>query len=411
MSSAAVRPAVPARIDAPTAARLAVLAAAAFVYVTFEVFPVGLIKDIAASLQVTAGQVGLLIAGYAVVAGAVTIPAVAFAARVSRRTALVGSLAVLVAAELLAAASTNFTMMALSRAAAALTHGVLWSLIAPAAASLAPRERVGTATAMVFGGATLAAIVGSPGTTLVGELIGWRATALALAAATVVVTVALARLLRLPDGPGPGTAARAAPVGAESSGAVNWAAVLALCTVAVVLVTAHFVSYTYFAIIVGDVIGKSAVVVMLSVFGLAGAVGTYLVGRYNDGDPRRTATVTMVAFLVGVSLLAVAMLALPRLVSHIVIAVGVAVWGAAFAAAGPVFQTGIMRLASGAADRASAVYVTGFQVGIAGGSGLGAALLGRSAAWHLPVVSTVCGAVVLAAVLTRRQALLAGRGS
>lgn len=402
--------AAPGRIDAPTATRLAVLAGAAFVYVTFEVFPVGLITDIAADLHVTAGQVGLLISGYAVVAAVVTVPTVALAARVSRGTALMVSLGVLVVAEVLAAASTGFAMMAVSRVAAALTHGVLWSLIAPAAAALVPREHVGTATAAVFGGASLAAIVGSPGTTLIGGLIGWRATALVLAAATVAVTYALTWALR-PRRSGsvrteeaaaePAPAPVHAPALAEE-GRVNWPAVLTLCGVAVVLVTAHFLSYTYFALIVTEVTGDSgAVVVLLAAFGVAGAAGTFLIGRHNDRAPQRAATVTMAAFAAGVGLLALAFVPAPRAVQYAVITVAVAVWGGAFAAAGPVFQTAVMRLAAGDADRASSVYVTGFQIGIAAGSALGAALLGRSAAW-LPAVSLVLAAVVLAVVFVRR---------
>ncbi|WP_324615873.1 MFS transporter, partial [Streptomyces puniciscabiei] len=146
-------------------------------------------------------------------------------------------------------------------------------------------------------------------------------------------------------------------------------AVLTLCGVALVLVTAHFISYTYFSVLVSGVTGSSAAVVaLLTVFGLAGAVGTFLVGRHNDTAPRRTATVTMAVFVVGVALLLSGFAPLPAAVAVTSAAVGVALWGGAFAAAGPVFQTGIMRVAAAEADRASSVYVTCFQVGIAGGS-------------------------------------------
>ncbi|WP_284580885.1 MFS transporter [Streptomyces sp. 2P-4] len=386
-----------------TAARLAVLAAATFVYVTFEVFPVGLIRDIARDLDVSEGRVGLLISGYAVVAAVVTVPAVALASRMSRGTALAASLVVLFAAEVLAAASTGFAMMAVSRVAAALTHGVLWSLVAPAAAAMVPRGQVGSATAAVFGGASLAAIVGSPGTTLVGGLIGWRATALLLAAATAAVTCALVWAVR----PGaaaavPEDTARAA-AGGDARGQVDWPAVLRLCGTAVVLVTAHFLSYTYFAVIVADAAGGGAgpVTALLAAFGVAGAVGTYLIGRHGDRAPQRAAAVTMAAFTAGVALLALAFAPVPPAARLAAAAVAVAVWGGAFAAAGPVFQTGVMRLAAGDADRASSVYVTGFQVGIAGGSALGAALLGGPTAL-LPAVSAVLAAAVLAVVLLRR---------
>ncbi|WP_107088836.1 MFS transporter [Streptomyces sp. NRRL B-3648] len=403
--SEAVSAAAPAGIDAPTAARLAVLAGATFVYVTFEVFPVGLIHDIAADLGVGAGRVGLLISGYAVVAAVVTIPTVALAARVSRATALVVSLLVLVVAELLAASATGFAMMAASRVAAALTHGVLWSLIAPAAATLVPRERVGTATAVVFGGSSLAAIVGSPGTTLVGDLIGWRTTALLLAAATVVVTLALVWALRprpAVSAPAPGGPADAPPEPHGAAGPVDWSGVLTLCAVAVVLIVAHFLTYTYFAVVVTEVTGTpGAVIALLAVFGGAGAVGTYLIGRHNDSAAQRAAAVTMAAFTAGTGLLALACGPAPTAVRCAVAVVAVAVWGGAFAAAGPVFQTGVMRLAGADADRASSVYVTGFQIGIAGGSALGAFLLGHPVGW-LPLTSTVLAAAVLVTVLALR---------
>ncbi|MEE1786245.1 MFS transporter [Streptomyces sp. SP17BM10] len=391
-----------ARIDPRTAARLATLAAAAFVYVTFEVFPVGLLQDMADDLRVPAGRIGLLLSGYAVVAAVVTMPTVALAARVSRRTALLVCLLVLLAAELMAAFAHDYPTMVASRVAAALTHGVLWSLIAPAAAALVPRERVGTATAAVFGGATLASIVGSPGTTLVGQLIGWRATALLLALATAVVTGTLAcALRRRPDGAPTDAPAREETAAAGRVG-MDRRAVLTLCGVALVLVTAHFLSYTYFSVLVGGVTGSAgSVVILLTVFGLAGAAGTFLVGRHNDTAPRRTATVTTAAFVAGVGLLLLASAPLPGTVATGLAAVAVALWGGAFAAAGPVFQTGIMHLAGDDADRASSIYVTGFQIGIASGSALGAALLDGSPAW-LPAVSTALATAVLLAVVLRR---------
>jgi predicted MFS family arabinose efflux permease len=173
--------------------------------------------------------------------------------------------------------------------------------------------------------------------------------------------------------------------------------------VAVVLISGHFLSYTYFAVLVTDVTGTSgATVGLLAVFGCAGAVGTWLVGRYNDTAPQRTASVTIAVFAVGIGLLALAsVLGGGVMARGTAAAVAVALWGAGFAAAGPVFQTGVMRLAGPDADRASSVYVTGFQIGIASGSALGAGLLGRSSLW-LPVTSTVLVAVVLLVVLVRR---------
>jgi predicted MFS family arabinose efflux permease len=260
---------------------------------------------------------------------------------------------------------------------------------------------VGTATAAVFGGASLASIVGSPGTALIGRLIGWRATALLLALATGAVAAALVWALRRRPDDGPREAAPATEETAAGLGGMDRRAVLTLCGVALVLVTAHFLSYTYFSVLITDITGSSgAVVALLTVFGLAGAAGTFLVGRHNDTAPRRTATVTTAVFVAGVALLLPGFAPLPVTVGATAATVAVALWGGGFAAAGPVFQTGIMRLAGDEADRASSIYVTGFQIGIASGSALGAALLGGSAVW-LPAVSSGLAAVVLLVVLVR----------
>lgn len=389
-----------ARVNATTMAKLIALAGATFVYVTFEVFPVGLIRDIADGVDVSEGQVGLLVSGYAIVAACATIPTVALASRVSRRTALVVALVFLVTAEMLTVASTSFAMLAVSRLIAALTHGVVWSLVAPAAATLVPRERVGTATAVVFGGASLALIIGSPGTTFIGGIIGWRATALLLTAATIAVTVSVFYSLR-----SVGEGVAVSHGNAETSRTeVNWRAVLVLCGISILLVTAHFISYTYIAVIVTEVTGAAGLVVaILTLFGLAGAVGTVLIGRVIDHGVRRAEVVVMSMFAGGLVILALAMLPLPPGLQYTGVFVAAVVWGLAFAATGPVFQTGVMRIAEGDADRASSVYVTSVQVGIAAGSALGTPILAQSVVW-LPQVSATVALVVLVLVIGCRPA-------
>ena len=402
--------AIQTKISAGTVARLIALAGATFLYVTFEVFPVGLIQDIAHSVNVTTGQVGLLVSGYAIVAALATIPTVALAPHVSRKTALVASLLLLVLAEALTVTSTTFTMLAISRFIAALTHGVVWSLAAPAAATLVPRERVGTATAVVFGGASLALIFGSPGTTFIGGLIGWRPTAGVLTIATVAVTLAVFWALRTPTAQTsrerkhlePETVKRQQGSMKRQSGSVNWRAIFVLCGISILLVTAHFITYTYFAVIITEIISDAnAVVGFLTLFGIAGAIGTFLIGRFIDYGARRAEVVTMATFAVGLIVLALALLPAPSTVTYLGVFVAVAAWGLAFAATGPVFQTGVMRITGNDADRASSVYVSGVQIGIASGSALGAPILDQSFAW-LPPVSAVLALIVLILALTNR---------
>ena len=82
---------------------LAVLAAAAFVYVTAEIMPIGALPAIAADLDTSEASVGRLLAGYALVAAVATVPLVRWTAAWPRRTTLLFTLLSLVISQLISA--------------------------------------------------------------------------------------------------------------------------------------------------------------------------------------------------------------------------------------------------------------------------------------------------------------------
>ena len=65
---------------------------AAFVYVTFEMFSIGLISPMAADLGVTEGQVGLLMTVYAGIVAIITIPLMELTARFDRKPVFMATL-------------------------------------------------------------------------------------------------------------------------------------------------------------------------------------------------------------------------------------------------------------------------------------------------------------------------------
>ena len=167
------------------ATQLAVLAAAAFVYVTAEMVPVGALPAIAADLQVSEALVGTLLAGYALVAAVTTVPLVRLTAHWPRRRTLLLTLGCLTASQLVSALAPHFAVLAGGRVLCAVTHGLMWSVIAPSVARLVPATRSGRATTAVYAGTTLALVVGNPLTAAMSQLWGWRA-------AVLVVSVAAA---------------------------------------------------------------------------------------------------------------------------------------------------------------------------------------------------------------------------
>jgi predicted MFS family arabinose efflux permease len=123
--------------------QLSVLAAAAFVYVTAEMVPVGALAAIAADLRVSEALVGTLLASYALVAALATVPLVRFTARWPRRTTLLLTLVCLTVSQLISALAPNFTMLASGRVLCALTHGLMWSVIRAHRRSVGARDACG----------------------------------------------------------------------------------------------------------------------------------------------------------------------------------------------------------------------------------------------------------------------------
>ncbi len=347
------------------AVQLTVLAAAAFIYVTAELAPVGALPAIAGDLQVSVAMVGTLVAGYALVAAVMTVPLVRLTAHWSRRRVLLLTLTTLTVAQTVSALAPDFLVLGAGRVSSALTHGLMWSVIAPIGVRLVPPSHAGRATTAVYVGSALALVVGSPLTAAMSQLWGWRPAFAVIALAAAAVTVA-ARLLIpvLPAEPGRGSAAgRRRPNRRLHT----------LCGLTVVGVTAHFIAYTFIVVIIRDVIGVSGVRLawLLVAYGVAGLAAMAGLARPLDRRPKPT----MLAALTGMS---AALLVLTGLATWaasgggaavlVLGAVAITLWGAMATALPPMLQSAAMRVAPEDSDAASGLYVAAFQAGIMAGS-------------------------------------------
>src|ERR1700754_2607993 len=93
------------------AVQLAVLASAAFIYVTAEMVPVAALPDIASDLDVSEAMVGTLLASYALVAAVTTVPLVRWTAHWARRRTLMLTLVCLTVSQLISAVAPNFAVL------------------------------------------------------------------------------------------------------------------------------------------------------------------------------------------------------------------------------------------------------------------------------------------------------------
>ena len=381
---------------------LAVLAAAAFVYVTAEIMPIGALPAIAADLGVSEASVGRLLAGYALVAAVATVPLVRWTAAWPRRTTLLFTLLSLVISQLISALAPTFTVLALGRGLCALTHGLMWAVIAPIGVRLVPPAYAGRATTAVFAGTGLALVVGSPLTAMMSQVWGWREAVAAITAAALAVAVAARFALPLMSVATP--AARLPGRRRHSRGLST----LSLLTF--VGVTAHFISYTFIVVIIRDVVGIGGVNLawLLAAYGVSGLTAMGLLARLGDRRPRAAILGSLAGLCLALTVLARLGVGGSHSTAALLIGVvAVVVWGATATAMAPLLQSAAMRHSPDDPDGASALYVAAFQVGIMTGSVLGGTLFEFAGLTVMLATSALLIAVIAACVAAGRD-LLAG---
>ncbi len=373
---------------------LAVLAAAAFVYVTAEIMPVGALPAIARDLRVSEALVGTLLASYALVAAVSTVPLVRWTAAWPRRRTLLFTLLSLAASQLISALAPTFAVLAVGRVLCALTHGLMWSVIAPIAVRMVPPDYAARATAAVYVGTGLALVVGNPLTAAMSELWGWRLAVGAITLAAVAVTVAARLTLPFMPMTGPALGERAVKFRHHRNRRL-----LAMSVLTLVGVTGHFISYTFIVVIIRDVVGVHGphLAWLLAAYGVAGLTAMALMARPGDRRPKAA----IVGCLTGLALAFMVLAALgfgdrQTMGTLLTGVVAIILWGATATAMPPLLQSAAMRHCPEDPDGASGFYVAAFQVGIMAGS-LGGGLLYQHAG--IPTMITASAALIVGALV------------
>jgi predicted MFS family arabinose efflux permease len=384
------------------AAQLTVLAAAAFIYVTAEILPVGALPAIARDLQVSLVVVGTLLTWYALVAALTTVPLVRWTAHWPRRRALVFSLVCLTASQLISALAPSFAVLAAGRVLCAVTHGLLWSVIAPIATRLVPPSHAGRATMSIYVGTSLALVIGSPLTAALSLMWGWRLAAVCVTVAAAVVTVA-ARFL-LPEMVL--SADQLKCVGPRARHHRN-RRLIVVSLITMVGVTGHFVSYTYIVVIIREVVGVRGpnLAWVLAAYGAAGVISVGMVARPLDRRPRGAIILCMTGLTAAFVVLTTLAFGGHRTATTLLVGIGaIVLWGATATAVSPMLQSAAMRNGADDPDGASGLYVTAFQVGIMAGSLAGGLLYERGVAQMLTASAALMG-VALAGMAANRKML------
>ncbi|MBP3948471.1 MFS transporter [Corynebacterium sp. Marseille-P3884] len=372
---------------------------AAFVYVTFEMFAVGLITPMARDLGVSEGQVGLLMTVYASIVAVVTIPLMEVTRRLDRKPVFMATLIFLLGGIVLQATASTYWVLVIGRVCAALTHGLFWSLVNPMAARLAPAGMTGKGVAVVSLGSTMALVVGSPLTTMLGGVFGWRIATWILGAFVVLAFTLL--FFFLPSMP-------AIPPAGKPAGEQKRSALPALVVYLALVITALFCTYTYLGLFLQHTAGMQFVAIGLAAYGLFGIAGVISAGRRADRRMIRMNIVgTGLIVLAGlIGALALAVSSGSYVAGFILAVLVVASLGLAGGGLPTVATTVFLFAGNANQNRASSIYVVTFQVGIASGSALGSLPVDAGFLPGTLLVTAVLGALASAELSLRARPLL-----
>lgn len=263
---------------------LYLLAMAVFAMGTSEFMLAGLLPDIASGLDITVGTAGMLTPAFAIgmIVGAPLMAALA--RNWPSRSCLFGFILAFATAHAVGAVTTSYPVLFATRVVAALANAGFLAVALTTAATLVSPDRRGRALAVLLSGTTVATIAGVPGGSVLGTLLGWRATFWAVAA--LCLPAALGILKGIPTGRAKDETTGGPALRAELAQLTKPRLILVMVLGALVN-AATFGSFTFLAPVVTDTagLGELWISFALVLFGAGSFVGVTVAGRLSDQRP------------------------------------------------------------------------------------------------------------------------------
>jgi DHA1 family inner membrane transport protein len=400
-------------MDQKTASlRILVLGLATFAVGTGTFIVTGLLGGVARDLSVTVGTAGHLVTVFAIAFAVLSPVLVAATAHVGRRRLLVSALALFAVANATAAVAPSFSLLLLTRVAAAGLAAICTPVAVATAAQLAPPEHKGRALSVTIGGISVAWVVGVPSGAVIVDHLGWRASfaltaGLALFAA-IAVGALLPRVKSAPTAAG-GLASRLAVAGRP--------AILATLLVTVLAMVSGFTVLTYVRPMLEGLtgFGGEGIASMLLLFGLAAIAGSVL-GGYGADRWGYRATVVPVLVVQALALLSFSLLPAAEAAGSAFAIIGaaaaLAAWGVVGFALVPLQQYRLIEVAPDEQNGVLSLNSSAVYAGQGLGAGFGSLVLGYSSPAALGYAGAGLAAVALIAyVLGTTTRLPIGRAT
>ena len=344
---------------------------AGFLAIMTETMPAGLLPQISESLGVSKALTGQLVTFYALGSVLAAIPVIAATRSWNRRRLFLLAVAGLLVFNVITTLSSHYAIIIAARFAAGMAAGVIWGLLPGYVLRMVADNVQGRALAITGVGQPIALAVGVPLGTWLGLLFDWRGVFWIMSALTLLLLIWVR--LAIPDFAGQSDKQRL-PI----RRIFLMPGIRPVLLTLFVWITAHNLLYTYIEPFLASVGLAERVDVVLLLFGIAAMVGIWLTGLLVDHWLRAMALISLSAFAVAALVLGLSG------GSTAIVLVGIAIWGLTFGGAPIMLQTALAGAAGENADVAQSMFVTIFNLAVAGGGVAGALLLNRIGAVSFP---------------------------
>ena len=344
---------------------------AGFLAIMTETMPAGLLPQISESLGVSKALAGQLVTFYALGSVLAAIPVIAATRSWNRRRLFLLAVAGLLIFNVITTLSSHYAIIIAARFAAGMAAGVIWGLLPGYVLRMVADNVQGRALAITGVGQPIALAVGVPLGTWLGLLFDWRGVFWIMSALTLLLLIWVR--LAIPDFAGQSDKQRL-PI----RRIFLMPGIRPVLLTLFVWITAHNLLYTYIEPFLASVGLAERVDIVLLLFGIAAMVGIWLTGLLVDHWLRAMALISLSAFAVAALVLGLSG------GSTAIVLVGIAIWGLTFGGAPIMLQTALAGAAGENADVAQSMFVTIFNLAVAGGGVIGALLLNRIGAVSFP---------------------------
>jgi predicted MFS family arabinose efflux permease len=360
--------------------------------VASEFMPVSLLTPIATDLYLTEGQAGQAISVSGFFAVLTSLFIAAASRGVDRRPLLLWLTVLMLLSGLVVSLAPNFAVLMGGRALVGIVIGGFWSMSAATMMRLVPAKDVPRALAVLNGGNALATTVAAPLGSFLGQYIGWRG---AFFCVVPIAAVTLAWLfLTLPTMP---NRARADALAAFR--VLRRPQVPLGMAAAALFFLGQFALFTYLRPFLETVthVDVSTLSLLLLVLGVAGLLGTFLIGRILQ----KRLYAALVIMPLAMAALAIGLIGFGASVSAT--AGLLALWGLIGTAAPVGWWTWLSKALPDEAEAGGGLMVAVVQLAITGGAAFGGLLFDRGGYQTTFMFSALMfGACAAAAFLSAR---------